>query len=192
MDLSASVRFDHQLLAVETDHLVHGMLELTAPPAPADRPRLPLHLALVIDRSGSMNGAKLATARECAAYLARRLSPDDELAIVTYDDAVRLELALSPVGSHGAQLEHALRRITAGGMTNLSGGWLKGVEQLRGVPGGRGPKKVLLLSDGLANRGVTDASALVAMARIGRRRWCGHHDHRLRRSVRRGAAVEHR
>jgi Ca-activated chloride channel family protein len=50
-------------------------------------------------------------------------------------------------------------------MTNLSGGWLKGVEQLRAVPGGIGPKKVLLLTDGLANQGVTDREALVALAR---------------------------
>jgi Ca-activated chloride channel family protein len=165
MSLGASVRIDHQLLSVETDHHVHCMLELTAPPAPSDRPRAPLHLALVLDRSGSMRGRKLETARECAAYLARRLSTSDELAIVTYDGEVRLELPLSPVGSHGAELERALRRITSGGMTNLSGGWLKGVEQLRAVPGGLGPKKVLLLSDGLANRGVTDHEALVAMAR---------------------------
>ena len=164
MDLGTSVRFDHQLLAVEAEHHVHCMLELTAPPAPADRVRKPLHLALVIDRSGSMAGDKLRTAAECAAYLARRLSPTDELAIVTYDDQVRLELPLSPVGEHAAAMESALRGLTPGGMTNLSGGWLKGVEQLRAVPGGNGPKKVLLLSDGLANRGVTDVATLVPMA----------------------------
>ena len=50
-------------------------------------------------------------------------------------------------------------------MTNLSGGWLKGVEQLRAVPGGDGPKKVLLLTDGLANQGVTDPDALTEMAK---------------------------
>jgi Ca-activated chloride channel family protein len=36
---------------------------------------------------------------------------------------------------------------------------------LRGLPGGSGPKRVLLLSDGLANQGVADTPALVAMAR---------------------------
>ena len=43
-----------RVLAVETEHRVHCMLELTAPPAPAGRVRPPLHLALVLDRSGSM------------------------------------------------------------------------------------------------------------------------------------------
>jgi len=163
-DLGAGVRLDHQLLAVEHEHRVHCMLELTAPKAPAAE-RRPLHLALVIDRSGSMGGDKLETAKTCAAYLARRLAPTDQLSVVTYDEEVRLELPLTPVAHDQLLLEHALARILPGGMTNLSGGWLKGVEQLRAVPGGIGPKKVLLLTDGLANRGVTDPEALVAMAR---------------------------
>ena len=99
MDLSAALRFDHELLAVERDNHVYCMLELTAPPAPTDRVRLPLHLAVVIDRSGSMAGAKLATAIESATYLARRLSPSDELAIVTYDNEVRLVVPLAQVGA---------------------------------------------------------------------------------------------
>ena len=163
-DLSASVRLDHQLLAVEGEHHVHCMLELTAPKAPAVE-RRPLHLALVIDRSGSMAGDKLETAKACAAYLARRLAPSDQLTVVTYDDEVHLELPLTEVAHDQLALEHALHRIVPGGSTNLSGGWLKGVEQLRAVSDGIGPKKVLLLTDGLANRGVTEPEALVAMAR---------------------------
>lgn len=78
--MDARVRFNHQLLAVETEHRVHCMLELTAPPTPAGHTRLPLHLALVLDRSGSMSGLKLEVVRECAAFVVRRLPPTDELA----------------------------------------------------------------------------------------------------------------
>ena len=164
MSLGTSLRIDHELLAVEREHRVHCMLELTAPPAPGDSQRKPLHLALVIDRSGSMRGEKLHIAKRCAAFLARRLRPDDQLSIVTYDDEVALVHGLAPVGNDTSALERAIAAIHTGGQTNLSGGWLKGVEQLRGVPGGAGPKKVLLLSDGLANVGISDAGQLAELA----------------------------
>jgi Ca-activated chloride channel family protein len=53
--------------------------------------------------------------------------------------------------------------IPPGGQTNLSGGWLKGVEELRRASGD-GPRKVLLLTDGQANVGVTDTPSLAVMA----------------------------
>jgi Ca-activated chloride channel family protein len=126
--LVGCARFEHQLLAVETEHRVHCMLELTAPAAPAGRIRPPLHLALVLDRSGSMAGRKLEVARECAAFVARRLAPTDELALVAYDDEVSLVAPLAPVDQQA--LLAAIAQIPPGGQTNLSGGWLKGVEEL--------------------------------------------------------------
>src|SRR3954454_18280216 len=88
-DMKTNLRFDHQLLAVESEHDVHCMLELHAPPAPAvDRP--PLHLALVLDRSGSMAGPKLAAAQQSAGFLVGRLRADDRIALVVFDDEVEL------------------------------------------------------------------------------------------------------
>ena len=160
--MQVNIRLDHELLAVETEHQVHAMLELLAPSAPEDSQRPPLHLALVIDRSGSMAGGKLAAAKASAAYLINQLQPTDELAIVAFDDEVNLVAPLVPVDP--ARHLAALDQVHEGGSTNLSGGWLKGAEVLRCAVIG-GTRRVLLLSDGEANHGIVDHAQLESLSR---------------------------
>lgn len=155
----SSIRIDHSLLAVESEHRVHAMLEVTAPDIEGEE-RPALHLALVIDRSGSMMGPKLEAAKEAARFLVERLGPEDSLALVAFDDEVSL-LAPSEVPDKD-RLREVIKQITPGGTTNLSGGWLKGAEELRRAPD-YGQKRVLLLTDGHANVGITDAGSLTGM-----------------------------
>ncbi|MGH2753854.1 MAG: vWA domain-containing protein, partial [Actinomycetota bacterium] len=159
--MKATVSLDHELLAVEGEHTVHAMLELVAPAQEGAAGRPALNLALVIDRSGSMAGPKLDQTKAAAEYLVRRLGPQDRLALVTYDDEIELRASLG-VCDHETLIAH-IRSIWPGGSTNLSGGWLKGVEELRRADGD-GVRKVLLLTDGLANHGITDAPSLEGMA----------------------------
>lgn len=162
--MHASVRFDHELLAVEHEHDVSCMLELVAPPAPTQTTRTPLALALVIDRSGSMHGEKLAVTKLCAAFLVQHLAATDRLAIVSFDNEVRLEAPLVEVGPNRAALHDAVAGIFAGGQTNLSGGWLKGVETLSAIDDASVARRVLLLTDGQANVGITQDGQLASMA----------------------------
>lgn len=163
--MRASVRLHHELLAVEHEHTVACMLELTAPPAPANAERRPLALALVIDRSGSMAGDKLDVTRSCARFLVERLAPTDQLAVISFDDEVTLDMPPVEVGPARNGLNAAISAITAGASTNLSGGWLKGVEALSPLDDGSFTRRVLLLTDGMANVGIVDDIKLAAMAR---------------------------
>src|SRR5215203_1180881 len=126
--MHTSIRLDQNLLAVDGEHDVHAMLELSAPEPAESADRPPLRLALVLDRSGSMAGEKLAVAKRSAAWLVGRLRAQDELALVAYDDRVRLLSPLAPV--ERAQLEAAIARLAPGGSTNLSGGWMRALEQV--------------------------------------------------------------
>ncbi|CAA9246991.1 MAG: hypothetical protein AVDCRST_MAG20-1990 [uncultured Acidimicrobiales bacterium] len=158
--MDASVRLDHTFVAMESANAVHAMLELSFPEAPGSDERAPLHVALVLDRSGSMGGEKLEATKACATHLVRRLRPEDELAIVAFDDEVTLVAGLE--GVDGDRLAAAIDGIWPGGTTNLSGGWLKGLEEL-GRATGDGPRAVVLLTDGRANVGVVEPERLVAM-----------------------------
>ncbi|MBD1865046.1 MULTISPECIES: VWA domain-containing protein [Trichocoleus] len=130
----------------------------------ADTPesaRRQLNLSLVIDRSGSMAGAPLHHALKAAESVVDQLEPEDTLSVVVYDDAV--DTAVSPQSvTDKAGLKTAIRRVQAGGITNLSGGWLKGCEYVKAHLDPQKINRVLLLTDGHANMGIQDPKVLTA------------------------------
>jgi len=158
--MQPTIRLEHHLIALATEQTLNVMLELDAPEAPTTTERASLRLALVIDRSGSMAGEKLETTKQCAAFLALRLRPTDQLAVITYDSNVNLVVPLAPVNNDA--VVSAINGIYPGGQTNLSGGWLKGVEVLSAATDG--VRRLLLLTDGQANVGITEPSRLVGLA----------------------------
>jgi Ca-activated chloride channel homolog len=160
--MDTRVLLDHEPVA-DGGYLVRALLRITGRPAEADnRPRL--NLAIVLDRSGSMGGGKLERAKEAARLLVRRLGDSDVVSVVAYDEDVRTVVRRA----RGAEREGVLAMIGStgiGGTTNLSGGWLRGRELIAGAMVDGGVNRILLLTDGQANVGITDPAQLTALTR---------------------------
>jgi Ca-activated chloride channel homolog len=110
-------------------------LEAIKIPQPSDQPRQPIDLAVVLDRSGSMEGRKLTDARQAIVRMLNWLSPEDRLALIVYDNTVQTLFPLTHLTqSHLSQYASAAERITAGGGTNLGGGLQSGIDALMQVP----------------------------------------------------------
>ena len=118
--------------------------------------RIPLNISIVIDRSGSMQGVKMGYAKKAAKNIIDQLKSEDIASIVVYDSGV--DTIQSPVHViEKDKIKTKIDMITPQASTNLWGGTEQGYQfvQRNFKPGY--VNRVLLISDGLANVGLTDS-----------------------------------
>jgi Ca-activated chloride channel family protein len=137
---------------------------------PAQRPAI--NLAVVIDASGSMSGGRLDAARAAALGLIERLSERDVLSVVSFASDVITHVNALPLNHDNKRTAaRAVEALVTRGSTDLAAGWQRGAECVAAYnsvrPGHH--SRVLLLSDGHANEGLTNPLELGRLAE----RWCG-------------------
>jgi Ca-activated chloride channel family protein len=155
----------------------HLWVRIEAPRSAApESSRNPLDIELVLDRSGSMGGSKMECTRRAAAMAVNLLRESDRCGLVAYDDEIlKLAGCHAVAGEQRSRLLGEIGRLHARQSTNLFGGWLAGAEELSGLDGDH-IRRVLIMTDGLANVGVTDRGEILRHVRglaaraVGRRR----------------------
>ena len=111
--------------------------------------RAPVNVAIVLDRSGSMEGRKLEEAKRAAIMAIGQLRDDDVISVVTYESTVDVLVPATKLYNREA-IRNAIRGITSAGKTALFAGVSKGSRELRKFLDRNRVNTLLLLSDGLA------------------------------------------
>lgn len=129
-----------------------------------DDRRAPVNVALVVDRSGSMRGEKLARAKDAAIMALKRLNSKDIGSVVVYDHEVDVLLPATPMSDAGKYADK-IRRLKDRGQTALYAGVQGGVKELERFLDRERVNRVILLSDGMANVGPSSPAALGELGR---------------------------
>jgi Ca-activated chloride channel homolog len=163
--MNIDLTLDYKTILRNEPRPVHLVATLCAPKLEAHtRPRSAA-FAIVLDRSGSMAGEPLRLARKACAAVVRNLRPDDLFTLVVFDDSAQVVIPLQkPVDRHG--MIAAIQRIGDGGSTNLmAGGCLGAMSCSKPDPNPTG--RILVLTDGHLNQGITEPDRVEALTRGG-------------------------
>jgi len=151
------------LLAGSSQELV-VKIDLAAAARKGRHRRTPLNLSVVLDRSGSMSGAKIEKARQAAMEVVDQLAPEDMFSLIAYSDRAEVVVPAQEVEDKEL-LKTRISQIHPGGRTALYAGVQAGAAQVEKHLSAERINRVILLSDGLANVGPSSTADLQNLGR---------------------------
>lgn len=169
-----TTKLDYNKVLANQENEVHLVTRIDAPELVAKN-RKPVAFAICLDRSGSMNAErKFDFALKACEGVVQNLRPDDLFSLVTFDSEIEVIIPMGRVEDKDGMCG-IISGLYTRGMTNLSGGWGQAKNQLlKAEPGML--RRMLLLTDGMANEGITDHRELITLVGDGLR------DHGVRTS----------
>jgi Ca-activated chloride channel homolog len=127
-----------------------------------------MNVSFVLDTSGSMAGVPMAMMKESCKTIAGQLKVGDTVSMVEWDVDNTWTLAGYPVtGPDDAIVLNAIEALTPDGGTNLNGGLVSGYELAQQVFDSSKVNRLVLISDGIANAGVTNIELIAENAALG-------------------------
>jgi tight adherence protein B len=148
---------DPAQLSVTVDGQPVSSLEV----APLGESSVPVGVVLVIDTSGSMEGAPIEAAKSAAKSFVDQKRPEDSIAIVTFADTATV---LTPFTTNANDLNARIDSITAAGETAFNDGVILGLEQFDTITAENVLQNMIVMSDGEDT--VSTATAEEAIAAV--------------------------
>jgi Mg-chelatase subunit ChlD len=112
--------------------------------------KMRLGVVLIIDRSGSMNGKPLKGAILSGKAVVEKMTPNDSLCVISFNDRIEVVVSLQPVISKDS-MKQKLDEMVAEGGTNMMEALLAGIRTLSESSVNFSKKLVILMSDGVPN-----------------------------------------
>jgi len=145
--LSLKITPSHkQLGLMGEDQVFYALLELT-PAVSQDVTRMPLNLCLVLDRSTSMQGARLQRVKEATHYIIDYLQDADYFSLVTFSDRAEVVLPAQRAIDK-AIAKSRVSMVHSSGGTEILQGLLAGLDQVQRWQTSQTINHVILLTDG--------------------------------------------
>ncbi|MEN9934334.1 MAG: hypothetical protein RLZZ387_913 [Chloroflexota bacterium] len=153
----------------DEQQLVYVLLEARPEGLPAQLPKLPLNLCLVVDRSSSMRGDRLQQVKDAASRIIDQLGQEDNFSLVVFNDRAEVVIGAQRVVNK-ADLKQAVGRVEASGGTEMATGLALAAQEIQRPMLARAVSRILLLTDG---RTYGDESRCVEIARRAQSRGVG-------------------